>query len=65
MNLENIKRFSYFKFNISNKKKVKDLFKKNRVDCVVHLAAQAGVRYSVVNQAAYIESKCQWIFKYN
>ena len=54
--LRKYKRFSYFKFNISNKKKVKDLFKKNRVDCVVHLAAQAGVRYSVVNPDAYIES---------
>ncbi len=54
--LRKFKKFSYLKLNISNKKNVKNLFKKNRIDCVVHLAAQAGVRYSVVNPDAYIES---------
>ena len=56
MNLENIKGFLTLNLIFQIKKKVKDLFKKNRVDCVVHLAAQAGVRYSVVNPDAYIES---------
>ena len=32
------------------------LFEQNHFDCVVHLAAQAGVRYSLQNPYAYIDS---------
>jgi UDP-glucuronate 4-epimerase len=35
---------------------MKALFAAHRFDCVVHLAAQAGVRYSLVNPMAYVQS---------
>ena len=38
------------------KKKIKNLFKKFKIDIVIHFAAQAGVRYSLVNPKSYFES---------
>jgi UDP-glucuronate 4-epimerase len=38
---------------------IKNLFEQNRFDVVVHLAAQAGVRYSLVNPNVYIASNVQ------
>ena len=35
---------------------MKKLFEKEKFDCVVNLAAQAGVRYSLINPQAYIDS---------
>ncbi|AQW84037.1 UDP-glucuronic acid epimerase [Campylobacter pinnipediorum subsp. pinnipediorum] len=35
---------------------LKNLFEKEKFDCVVNLAAQAGVRYSLINPKAYIDS---------
>lgn len=54
--LEPFNNFSFIKGDISNKKTVTDLFEKYRPNIVVNLAAQAGVRYSLVNPDAYIES---------
>ena len=42
--------------SIANKKAIEHVFKKYRPDVVVNLAAQAGVRYSITNPDAYIES---------
>ena len=42
--------------DIAEKEKVNNLFKKERVEIVVHLAAQAGVRYSLINPYVYIDS---------
>ena len=42
--------------NISNKKDMELVFEKYKPDYVVNLAAQAGVRYSITNPSAYIES---------
>ena len=39
--------FIFNKIDISNKKKLKDNFSKNKYNIVVNLAAQAGVRYSI------------------
>lgn len=48
--------FNFLKMDISNKKDVDALFKANNFDIVVHLAAQAGVRYSIDNPFAYADS---------
>jgi UDP-glucuronate 4-epimerase len=48
--------FSFLKLDISNREAIKDLFESNEFDVVVNLAAQAGVRYSIENPAAYIDS---------
>lgn len=48
--------FSLDKVDISDKSKVNEVFSVNSPDIVVNLAAQAGVRYSIDNPDAYIES---------
>ena len=42
--------------SISNKESVERIFTENHIAVVVNLAAQAGVRYSITNPDAYIES---------
>ncbi len=49
------KNFSFHKINIADKESMRPLAKLGPTH-VVHLAAQAGVRYSLVNPYAYIES---------
>lgn len=49
-------RWVFEKGNLSDKQFIDDLFVKYDFDIVVNLAAQAGVRYSITNPDAYIES---------
>jgi UDP-glucuronate 4-epimerase len=48
--------FSFQKMDISDRDAVASLFKNNPITHVVNLAAQAGVRYSIENPMAYIDS---------
>ena len=48
--------WTFIKGSIADKTLVDDIFKKYKPDIVVNLAAQAGVRYSITNPDAYIES---------
>ena len=48
--------FHFVKGNIADKNVINDIFEKSDIDIVVNLAAQAGVRYSIENPDAYIES---------
>jgi len=50
------KQFSFFKADISDPEAMQNLFSENRFGAVVNLAAQAGVRYSIENPAAYIDA---------
>ena len=50
------KTFTFKKINICNKKLLAKFFKNKKFDYVVHLAAQAGVRYSLKNPNSYIET---------
>lgn len=54
--LKNEKNFKFVKGNISNKELINFLFETYKPSIVVNLAAQAGVRYSITNPDAYIES---------
>ena len=49
-------RFIFIKDNIANKAAIDALFAEYKPQVVVNLAAQAGVRYSITNPDAYIES---------
>ena len=49
-------RYKFLKIDLANKDSLQKLFKENTFDYVVNLAAQAGVRYSLENPDAYIES---------
>lgn len=48
--------FSFQKIDLIEETSILELFKKHRFDYVVNLAAQAGVRYSLQNPKAYIDS---------
>ncbi len=48
--------FVFIKGNIADKELITDVFERYRPQIVVNLAAQAGVRYSIINPDAYIES---------
>ena len=45
--------FTFFKQDIANKTALIELFSQVAAECVIHLAAQAGVRYSLVDPDAY------------
>lgn len=48
--------WTFVRSSIADKKTVKEVFEGNKISIVVNLAAQAGVRYSITNPDAYIES---------
>lgn len=50
------KRWRFIKGDISDKSLIDSLFEESHFDIVVNLAAQAGVRYSITNPDAYIQS---------
>lgn len=54
--LKNFKNFIFIKGNLADKETVEKIFKEYNPEIVVNLAAQAGVRYSITNPDAYIES---------
>ena len=58
-NLKTQMKFTFQKCDVSDLGELKDIFQHEMFDCVVHLAAQAGVRYSIVNPHAYINSNIQ------
>ena len=54
--LKKYKNFSFTKATLENEKNLKKTFKKFRPKVVVHLAAQAGVRYSIDKPRVYLSS---------
>lgn len=49
-------KYTFIKGNLADKALIEKIFTENKIDIVVNLAAQAGVRYSITNPDAYIES---------
>lgn len=54
--LQKHRNFIFIKANLEDKDKVSEVFREYSPQIVVNLAAQAGVRYSITNPDAYIES---------
>ncbi|MCK9438563.1 SDR family NAD(P)-dependent oxidoreductase [Patescibacteria group bacterium] len=57
-----LKEYSNYKFyqvDISQAEDLKKIFTENKIDKICHLAAQAGVRYSLQNPSAYHQSNLQ------
>lgn len=50
------KNLRFIKLNLEDKQSMMDLFKHENIEYILHMAAQAGVRYSLENPYAYIES---------
>ena len=60
--LKNGKTLEFIKLNLEDTFKLNKIFDKYRPEKVIHLAAQAGVRYSLINPKAYIESNILGFF---
>ncbi len=56
LKLKNNNNFSFHMIDIIDKDAIDNVFKSESPDYVIHLAAQAGVRYSLENPYAYIDS---------
>lgn len=54
--LSSYPNFQFIKIDIAWRQEILDLFQAEKFDRVIHLAAQAGVRYSITNPAVYIDS---------
>ena len=54
--LKSYQNFTFKKIDISNKERLVKAFKSFKPQKVVHLAAQAGVRYSIENPYAYLDA---------
>lgn len=58
--LEEYENFKFYKWDLKDKCVLEKIFKENKIDKVFHPAAQAGVRYSLENPQAYIDSNIMW-----
>ena len=56
------KNFKFIKLDINNYKKLNNLFKKFKIRKVIHLAAQAGVRYSIYKPNVYLDTNILGFF---
>jgi UDP-glucuronate 4-epimerase len=56
------KNFKFYKLDINNNKSLTKLFKKYKFKKVIHLAAQAGIRYSLKNPRQYLNSNMVGFF---
>tara|TARA_B110000305_G_C19316634_1_gene576791 strand:- start:123 stop:1076 length:954 start_codon:yes stop_codon:yes gene_type:complete len=51
--LKKNKKFFFKKIDITNRKSLLNYIKNKKIDLIIHLAAQAGVRYSIMNPSKY------------
>jgi UDP-glucuronate 4-epimerase len=54
--IKHLDSFRFIKMDIADRNAIAELFEKEKFNRVIHLAAQAGVRYSIENPMAYIDS---------
>jgi UDP-glucuronate 4-epimerase len=54
--IERLDNFRFVKMDLANRDGIANLFASEKFERVIHLAAQAGVRYSIENPMAYIDS---------
>lgn len=60
--LEKFENYTFIKGNLADKELINSIFEQYKPNVVVNLAAQAGVRYSITNPDAYIESNLVGFF---
>ena len=54
--LDSLTNFTFVKLDLADRQGIADLFEREQFNRVIHLAAQAGVRYSIDNPLAYADS---------
>ncbi|GAM15535.1 NAD-dependent epimerase [Mesobacillus selenatarsenatis] len=57
--LETTGNFTFYKIDLANQDEVLSVYKNHSIDIVIHLAAQAGVRYSLTHPHSYVHSNLQ------
>ena len=60
--LKKFKNFKFNKFDLIKKNRLNEIIKKNKISYIVHLAAQAGVRYSIQNPQTYFINNLEVFF---
>src|SRR4030095_3325414 len=55
------KNFRFEQLDVADRDRIAALFARERFDRVVHLAAQAGVRYSLINPHPHVDSHAVWL----
>ncbi len=60
--LKKNKKFSFFKIDLSEYKKINNIVKNKKIKIIIHLAAQAGVRHSIKNPRSYFKSNLEGFF---
>ncbi len=60
--LKKSNKFEFIKVDLNNYNKLKNIFKKNSIKYVIHLAAQAGVRHSIKSPEDYFNSNISGFF---
>lgn len=60
--LKGYQKFTFYKLDLVNYKKIFHLCKEHNVKIIIHLAAQAGVRYSILNPNTYFKSNIEGFF---
>ena len=63
--LENLRQninFKFYKVDLLEFDKLNKIIKKNKINYIIHLAAQAGVRYSIENPSTYFKSNVEGFF---
>ena len=54
--LKKYKNFNFNKIDITNKKNLKKFFKNKKISIIINLAAQAGVRYSLIKPTEFVDN---------
>ncbi|HOE90809.1 MAG TPA: NAD-dependent epimerase [Candidatus Cloacimonadota bacterium] len=54
--LNNVERFRFYREDLKNYQELSEIFKKEQPEIVINLAAQAGIRHSITNPFAYVDS---------
>lgn len=62
LNLKKFKKFNFKKVDIKNLNSLKKIVKDYKIDYIINLAAQAGVRYSITNPETYFENNIKGFF---
>ena len=60
--LKKYRKFNFSKANLESSKRIKNIFNKVKPKVVIHLAAQAGVRYSIHKPKVYLKSNIDGTF---
>ena len=54
--LKEYDKFTFYQASLDDNEEIKEVFETNEISVVINLAAQAGVRYSITNPRAYVDS---------